>query len=281
MLRSMPHASRFATRAATTAASLLLAAGALARPTTVRAQDNRPVVVVFTFDNSSIGAGHAEFEGIRTGVQDLLITDMASNSHIRLVDRARINEVLREQNMVSNQQIDPQTAIHLGNIMGAQYAIVGGFMSDGHGKAVLTGRTIDLETTQIANPEKITGSADDVIGLISQLSSRLSANMKLAPKPGAARRTGDAHSGEAKTLPAQSGASHASAPAGNVEQFAKRVSDQPLKVKLDAATLKIYSNALDEADKKNNTKAIELFKQVVDRYPRFEPAEEQLRKLGA
>lgn len=270
MLRSKPYAGRVA------AALLLLAAGSLARPVLAGAQDNRPVVVVFTFDNSSIGSGHADFEGIRTGVQDLLISDLASNARIRLVDRSRINEVLQEQNMVTNHQIDPQTAIRLGSIMGAQYAIVGGFMSDGHGKAVLTGRTIDLETTQIANPEKISGSADDVIGMISQLSARLSANMKLTSKPGAARRTGDA--GDAvKPAPAQCGMpAHASAPGSNVEQFAK-----PIRVvKLDAEMLKVYSNALDEVDRKNKAKAADLFNQVLAKYPAFEPAKTQLEKLG-
>ena len=31
--------------------------------------------------------------------------------------------------------------------------------------------------------------------------------------------------------------------------------------------MKIYSNALDELDKKNNAKARQLFQQVVDKYP--------------
>ncbi|MEO6877667.1 MAG: CsgG/HfaB family protein, partial [Gemmatimonadaceae bacterium] len=154
------------------------------------AQDTRPVVVVFTFTNSSIGPARAEFDGISTGVQDLLITDMASNAKIRLVDRSRIDAVLQEQSMVKANQIDPATAVRLGKIMGAQYAVVGGFIADGKGHAVLTGRTIDMETTQIANPEKVTGNSDDVLAIIGQLSAKLSANMKLDAKPG--RRVGAA-----------------------------------------------------------------------------------------
>src|SRR6185312_788073 len=114
----------------------LLACASLAAP--AHAQDTRPVVVVFTFTNSSIGPARAEFDGIATGVQDLLITDMASNPKVRLVDRSRIDAVLQEQNMVKANQIDPATAVRLGRIMGAQYAIVGGFIADGKGNAVLT-----------------------------------------------------------------------------------------------------------------------------------------------
>src|SRR5215467_1714472 len=119
----------------------VLAAVALPGVTAAQA-DTRPVVVVFRFDNNSIGAGKADFDGMATGVQDLLITDLASNDKIRLVDRAHLNEILAEQNLTKTGQVDPATAVRVGKILGAQYAVTGGFMSDGHGAAVLTGRTI-------------------------------------------------------------------------------------------------------------------------------------------
>ncbi|HEY4132535.1 MAG TPA: CsgG/HfaB family protein [Gemmatimonadaceae bacterium] len=266
--------------------------------TTTAAQG--PVVVVFTFTNSSIGANRADFDGIATGVQDLLITDLASNPSIRLVDRARINEVLQEQSLAKNGQLDQATAVRVGKILGAQYAITGGFMAANKGQAVLTGRTIDLETTQIANPQKITGNADDVLGMIAQLSSKISSDMKLTPKPG--RRVGDAGDA-AHSTPAQSGSPKATpanaSPATSssssvktqatasksaplqVEHFAKAVT-QPEKLKqtkLDVATLKMYSDALDEVDKQNNPKAITLLKQVLAKYQGFEPAQRQLDKL--
>lgn len=270
MLRTLSHATRVTA----------LAAAMLAMPALVHAQDNRPVVVVFTFTNNSIGAGSSDFAGVATGVQDLLITDMASNAKIRLVDRARIAELTQEQNLVKSGAIDPATAIRLGHMFGAQYAVTGGFMSDGHGKAVLTGRTIDMETSQIGNPEKIEGRSDDVLGMISQLSTRLASNMKLTPKPGAARRTGDASEVQ-KSSPTQSGSPAASAPGqSNVEQFAKPVSDKARKTKLDAASLKTYSNALDEIDKKNIAKARTLLEQVYKANPDFEQAKIQLDKLG-
>ncbi|HXT18439.1 MAG TPA: CsgG/HfaB family protein [Gemmatimonadaceae bacterium] len=264
-LRSKPYATHIA---------MLLAAASFALPAVARAQDNRPVVVVFTFDNSSMGPGHADFEGIRTAVQDLLITDMASNTKIRLIDRARIAEVLQEQNMVQNGQIDPQTAVRLGKLFGAQYAVTGAFISDPHGKAILTAHTIDVETSQIANPNSVNGTTDDVLGMIAQLSSRLASNLNLAPKPGAARRTGDAGTG-AKSEPAQSGAPASKA----VETFAKPVAEEAMKIKLDPATVRVYSSAIDEADKKNKAKATDLFRQVLAKYPKFEPAQRQLDRL--
>jgi TolB-like protein len=267
---------------------MLAIAATFALPTVGLAQaDNRPVVVVFTFGNNSIGTGRADFEGISTGVQDLLITELASNSKIRLVDRAKINEIMQEQNLVKSGAVDPATAIRVGKLLGAQYAITGGFMSDGRGTAVITGRTIDMETSQIdPKTQKIQGKSDDVLGLISQLTGKITADLNLAPKPGAGRRgdAGDANKTDAKTAVAQSGQTKAAAPV-KVEQWAKpvdaKVVEKTMKTKLDVATLKTYSNALDEMDKKNYAKAKELLKQVKDKYPEFEPAERNLKALGA
>jgi TolB-like protein len=288
MLRQMSYATR-----------VFAAAATVALPAVSAAQDNRPVVVVFTFTNSSIGAAKAEFDGVSTGIQDLLITDLASNTKIRLVDRTHLNEVLTEQNLSKNGQVDPTTAIRLGKILGAQYAVTGGFMSDGGGKLILTGRTIDIETTRILNPTRIDGKADNVLAAITELSTKVSGNMNLAPKPGAGR--GDA-GGAAKGAPAQTGAtvygastsgastSGAStpktAPAATSTRdtvlYAKPTTKpDAMKVKLDAPALKLYSQALDAMDAKDNTKAIALLKQVLDKFRGFEPAERNLKRLGA
>ena len=256
------------------------AAAALAIPAVATAQaDSRPVVVVFTFTNSSIGPAKADFDGIATGIQDLLITDLASSAKIRLVDRSRISEILAEQNMVRGGQVDAQTAVRLGKILGAQYAITGGFIADKSGNAVMTGRTIDIETTQIANPQKITGKADDVLAMIAQLSSKIGADVSVTPK---SRRTGDA--GDAKSAPAQSGSS-TSQKSAEAETYAKvlpaPVVEKTMKTKLDAATMKLYSKALDEIDAKNKAKATELLRQVRAKAPDFEPAQRNLDKLLA
>ena len=217
-----------------------------------------------------------------TGVQDLLITDLASNTKIRLVDRAHLNEVLTEQNLTKTGQVDPTTAVRIGKILGAQYAVTGGFMSDGSGSAVLTGRTIDIETTQIANPQKLQGKTNNVLGLITDLSSKLSSNMNLAPKPGAGRRSDNDNNGGTaqKTSTTQTGTATKSAPAAEVFAQASANPEKLRSTKLDAATMKLYSSALDEMDKKNYPKAKALLTQVREKFPDFEPANRGLDKIS-
>jgi len=273
----------------------VLAAFALPGVTAAQA-DTRPVVVVFRFDNNSIGAGKADFDGMATGVQDLLITDLASNARIRLVDRTHLNEILTEQNLAKTGQVDQTTAVRIGKILGAQYAVTGGFMSDGKGTAVMTGRTIDIETTQIINPQKIQGKTDNVLGLIADLSSKVSTNMNLAPKPGAARPSGaqkgdaqksdapksDAPKSSGQAGAAQSGKTGPAPSATAVDSFAHAPSNPAAlrATKLDIARMKIYSNALDEMDQKHYARAKVLFTQVLNDFPDFEPAKHQLDKLA-
>ena len=272
MLRSIAFPSRLF------AATLLFPAAGLAAQA-----DNRPVVAVFAFTNSSIGA-KGDFDGIASGIQDLLITDLASNAKVRLVDRSRIADLLQEQSLARTGQIDPQTAVRLGHILGAQYAITGGFMADKSGTAVMTSHTIDIETSQIANPEKITGKADDVLGMIAQLSSKISSDLSLAPKrPSSGGGSGAASGAKSSGAPLPAAANPARPP--NSETFAKElpapIVQKTLKTKLDATTMKLYSRALDEMDAKNTAKAIDLLRQVLAKYPDFEPARRALGKLAS
>ena len=255
---------------------------ALVVPATVTYAQAKPVVAVLYFDNNSIGKDHADYDGVGKGIADMLITDMASNPSVRIVDRDRIQSVLTEQNLTKAGTIDPQTAIRLGKIVGAQYMITGGFMSDGKGTYVLTARAINVETSAITNPVKLTDKGQDVLGLISQLSTKLNTEMKLP-----ALRVGDA-GGAAGGAPASGMAKPASeAKMADKPGEAKPMmpKDKPVQAaqsqrKMDMKTAMLYSKALEEEDAGNKTKAVELYRQVVSKFPEYTPAKQKITKLG-
>src|SRR5437867_4576335 len=157
---------------------LALASIATVAPAIVQAQA-KPVVAVLYFDNNSIGKDHADYDGVGKGIADMLITDMAANPNVQVVERERVQSLITEQNLTKAGTIDPQTAIKLGKIVGAQYMITGGFMSDGKGTFVVTARAINVQTSAISNPTRLTSTGDDVLGLIAQLSTKLNSEMKL------------------------------------------------------------------------------------------------------
>lgn len=244
------------------AVALALAGG----PALALAQATTPVVAVLYFDNNSFGKDRADYDGLGKGIADLLITDMASNPAMRVVERDRIQSILQEQNLVATKSVDPQTAVRLGKLLGAQYMVTGGFMSDGKGTLLVTSRVVNVETGAITNPMKLQAKGDDVLGLISQLSTRLNSDLKL---PALSRQTGDAGSARPRSPAAASSAT----------QSGTQVSHAAKAQKLDVKTALLYSKALDEQDGGHPERAAELYRAVLDKFPDFGPAKQNLAKV--
>lgn len=262
------------------AKGILALAAALTAPAMVLSQA-KPVVAVLYFDNNSIGKDRADYEGVGKGIAELLINDMASNPNLKVVERDRIQALLTEQNMTKAGTVDAQTAIKLGKIIGAQYMIYGGFMSMGNGTYVLTGRATNVETGAIVNPVKITSKGDDVLALINELSTKLNTEMKLpALRVGEAPMapTAPAPSAMAESKPAAS--KPAEPKAGEAKPMAPTTKTAPATVKMDMRTAMLYSKALEAEDAGNKTQAVELFRQVVNKFPSFGPAKAHLTKNG-
>lgn len=262
----------------------LFAAAALAlAPAATRAQDNRPVVAVLYFDNNSIGKDRADFDGLGKGIADLLITDLASSPRVRVVERERIQKLLEEQNLTKAGAIDAQTAVRLGKILQAQYMITGGFMSTGK-QMVLTARAINVESSQILNPERVQDSGDDVLALIGKMSAKLNGGLDL---PAVTPRTGDASRGEGAARVGQAGEQTAkgaaketakAAPVDAKPAPARQAAAKP--VKLDVRTALLYSKALEEQDSGNRERAAELYRAVLKRFPDFGPAKKGFDRVS-
>ena len=260
--------------------ALTLATVAMVAPVVAHAQA-KPVIAVMYFDNNSFGPSRAEYDGLGKGIADMLITDMAANPNVRVVERERVQALLTEQSLTKSGAVDPQTAIRLGKIIGAQYMVTGGFMSDSKGRLVLTARTINVETSAIANPMRLDSKGDDVLGLIGQLSTKLNSEMKLQ-----SLRVGDAGAAQPAGQPA--GTTQDSVKVGEVKTEPKPENAKPKAVhvaqaktrKMDMKTAMLYSKALEEEDAGNKTKAVELYRQVVVKFPEYAPAQQKIAKLS-
>lgn len=247
------------------------------------AAQNTPVVTVLAFENSSFGfSGAKDYDGIGKGIMDLMITDLASGTKVRVVDRERVNKLLEEQNLTKSGAIDGNTAIRVGKLFGACYSIYGSFMRDSKGKQTLVIHTTNNETGQIQNPVKIESSDDDAMKLIADASAKFINGMNVTACGGnAGARRGDAS-------PAQQGSS--TTPAANnsastVQTYAKSLKPAEVQrlhaVKLDARTMLIYSRALDAKDRKETARAKQLAQQVSDKYPTFQPATDLIASLNS
>ena len=126
----------------------IVAAAALAR--TVVAQQSGPIVIaVLPFeDRGSYGQDKEVFRALELGIPATFAAELSRHPRVRVVDRARIGQVLQAQNLGPNARVDAATAAKVGGEAGARYAITGNF-ADFYGKFRIDARVVDVGNGQI------------------------------------------------------------------------------------------------------------------------------------
>ena len=234
-------------------AVLALAGAGLAAPSgAVAAQAGRPTVAIMYFNNNVFTKEARDYDGLSKGVADFLITEMSSNSSIRVVERDQVQRLIDEQKLVGAGQVDRETAVKVGKLLGAQHMIFGGFMADPKGNFRIDARAVNVETGAIEFTDRVQDRSDNVLALIGQLATRLNSGLKL---PGSPTRTGDAGG---------PGAQQAGAPSAT---------------KLPMRLAVLYGKALDMADRGDRARAVELFGAVLKEFPDYAPARRGMAKV--
>jgi TolB-like protein len=234
--------------------------------------DTRPVVAVLYFDNRAFGKAAADYESFAKGIADLLINDLASAGRVRVVERDRIQAILAEQGLTKAGSVDAATAVKVGKLVGAQYAIMGSFITTPRNELVLTSRSVDVETSVITNPQTVRATGDDVLALISELSGRLQQDLKLP-----AKQLGSADAGSSGADARQAGTEKREK--GEKQVTRGEAGSSKKQPKMDVRTSLLYAKALDEQDRGNDQRATELYRAVLTRVPDYEPAKAKLAKL--
>jgi TolB-like protein len=239
---------------------MLAVAGALGLAATLpsaaaRAQaaapDTRPTVAVIDFSNGAIGRQNADMEPLRAGIAGMLITEMAGNQGIRVVEREQLKAVLGELQLGQSAQVDPGAAVRLGKLLNAHHIVTGGFVTDAKGRMVLTARSIETETGRIEYTTKVRGKTEDVLEAVEKLASQVNTGLKL---PALAARVREA---------------------SNVAPSAGKKQAVPFQAVM------LYSRALQAMDKQNRDEAVQLFRASLAQFPDYEAAKQQLARLEA
>ena len=229
----------------------LLAALAVAVPSLVAAQGgSKPTVAVLYFNNSAIGAANAELQPLSKGIADMLIGELAANPNIRVVERDQIQKVLEEQKLSTDGKVDNESAVKVGKLVGAHYMVTGGFITDRSGRMRFTARVFNTETSLIVFPAAggsngvVNGKIDDFMELVVQLAAKINTGAKLPDIPA---RVGEARKEAAKKVPYEA--------------------------------IALYSKGLAAKDAGNKAEAVSLFRKSLDKFPAFDKAEAELKKL--
>lgn len=153
-----------------------------ARPT-VQEPDTRPGIAVLPFERGIVLGIDAEaVESFGVGVQQILITELAQNTQLRVVDRSVIRDIIAEQDLAVSGRVDAQTAARVGRLVGARYVFTGSFHQDMEGVFQLDGRIVDVETSEVIRAERTQARGSSAYySAILTLGNQLTQSVDLPP----------------------------------------------------------------------------------------------------
>jgi TolB-like protein len=154
---------------------LLLLSGP-ARP--ARATSPEVRVAVLYFENHT---SKPELDQLGKGLADMMITDLGQVSGLTIVERSRLEQVLGEQKLQRGKFFDAATAVKVGKLAGARYAVTGALTAVEPALRVDM-RMIDIQSSKVVVSEKVVGNKDDFFALEQSLVQRF-ANALAAKLP--------------------------------------------------------------------------------------------------
>jgi len=192
--------------------------------------DGRKTLAVLYFANHT---GSARYEALGKGIAEMLVTDLASLPSLRLVERARLEELLAEAEFSRSDQADSRTAMEIGRVLAAQYVITGA-LTGIEPEFRLDGRLIRTETAEVLRTAHARGTGDRFFQIYEDLAEELLPGLELALSDEDRERLRET-------------------------QERNRIAD--------AETVLAYSDALDHYDQGDYVEALELMAVVVRRAP--------------
>ncbi len=125
-------------------------------PFTCSARDNdttatkiRTIAVPLPFENNSIGEFQTKLGGIGTGLSQSFLGDFSKISALKIVERDKIDFLIKEQQLAASGMVDQSTAIKAGKILSAHLMIFGGFTQIDKNNTIMIARVVNVETSEV------------------------------------------------------------------------------------------------------------------------------------
>ncbi len=126
-------------------------------------------IAVSYFDNTS---NIEEYMPLSKGLSDMLITDLSNIESVRIVEREKLESLLKEIELGASKFMDPATAQKLGKGLGADHMLTGSFLIMGESMRI-DARIVNVGTGEISMAEEMTGEKDTFFELEKQLVEKL------------------------------------------------------------------------------------------------------------
>ena len=113
------------------------------------AESNVKTIAIMEFDNYSVGKYQQELGLLSKGLADFFQHDFAKISALRVVERDKIDFVLKELELQKSGMVDAATAVKVGKILGAQIMVFGSITQLDDKNTRMIVRAVKTETSEI------------------------------------------------------------------------------------------------------------------------------------
>ncbi|OGS45170.1 MAG: hypothetical protein A2539_08945 [Elusimicrobia bacterium RIFOXYD2_FULL_34_15] len=109
-----------------------------------------------------------EYDWIGTGFAETITSKIINIKSITVVERTKLFDILKEQKLQLSGLVDNNTAVKVGNLLAAQFVVVGSFQILGENLNVAA-RIVNVATAQIEKSATVEGKLEDIFGLQEKL----------------------------------------------------------------------------------------------------------------
>ena len=139
----------------------------------------RKTVAVLYFDNNT---GRPDYDPLGKGLAAMMISDLGAVEEIQLVERERMQDLVKELEMQRTRYFDSTTAVKVGRMTGAEYIVVGAFAAL-QPKMRIDTRVVRVGTGEIVKTAQVTGDEEKFFELEQKLARNLIDGLGLALSP--------------------------------------------------------------------------------------------------
>jgi curli biogenesis system outer membrane secretion channel CsgG len=138
-----------------------------------------PTVAVMDFSSFMMGEGGASVN-LGKAISAMLVTEFSGREGMRIVERAQLNDLLREQDLNLSGRIEEADAIEVGKMLGVQYVLHGQVTSIVDNLRMDI-RAVDVETSEIVTVMKKSDKTSELFAVVVDLADEFGAALNLVP----------------------------------------------------------------------------------------------------
>ncbi|MBN1347747.1 MAG: tetratricopeptide repeat protein [Phycisphaerae bacterium] len=134
------------------------------RPATQSAR-KPAMIAVLTFKNLK---ADKQTDWVGEGAAETLTTQLTGVPQLIVIERTQVKQVLDEQDFQKTDVANPDSAVEVGKVLGAERIVIGTFASEG-GSILFNVRVVDVKTAVVLSAVSLTGRSSQIFETLSKL----------------------------------------------------------------------------------------------------------------